>query len=174
MLIDKSKDRYVGPVEPSQFLEDYLSCSNSTPTPSLREKELEDLKKATKATSEKQMYQSFKDALNKNPAEDNSVPGAKPDFCLYKVTKHPKSPKKTDSSAAELCMELKVSVLCNPFNDFDWKKNKSGSSDPFEKDTVIANDTRGQITSYAVRQFYSQYQFFAFSVIIFGDHAWLV
>ncbi|KAI6038246.1 hypothetical protein EDC04DRAFT_2570276, partial [Pisolithus marmoratus] len=80
----------------------------------------------------------------------------------------------TDFSAAELCMELKVSVLCDPFNDFDQKKNKSRFSDPFKKDTVIANDTWGQITLYAVRQFYSQYLFFAFSVIIFDDHAWLV
>ncbi|KAI6021146.1 hypothetical protein EDC04DRAFT_2514598, partial [Pisolithus marmoratus] len=43
-----------------------------------------------------------------------------------------------------------------------------------EKDTMIANDTQGQMTLYAVRQFYSQYWFFTFSVIIFGDHAQLV
>ncbi|KAI6097159.1 hypothetical protein F5141DRAFT_1255676 [Pisolithus sp. B1] len=182
-LVDETKNRYVGPVEPWQFLEDYLLCLNSTPTPPLEERELEELAKATKATSEKQMYQSFKDALkrfakdmefmetSKNPAEDDSVPGAKPDFCLYEAAKNP---EKTDFSAAELCIELKRSVSWDPFQDFDLKKNKGESSDPFERDTVIANDARGQITSYAVRQFYSQYRFFAFSIVVFGDHARLV
>ncbi|KAI6130735.1 hypothetical protein EDD16DRAFT_1796514, partial [Pisolithus croceorrhizus] len=77
-------------------------------------------------------------------------------------------------SAAELCIELKCSVSWDPFQDFDLKKNKGESSDPFKKDTVIVNNAWGQITSYAVRQFYSQYQFFAFLVIVFGDHMWLV
>ncbi|KAI6116486.1 hypothetical protein F5141DRAFT_1213080 [Pisolithus sp. B1] len=185
-LIDETKDRYVGPVEPWQFLQDYLPCLNSMPTPPLKEKELEELKKATKATSEKQMYQSFKDTLkrfakdmefmetSKNLAEDDSVPGAKPDFCLYEIAKNPKNPEKTDFSAVELCIELKRGVSWDPFKDFDLKKNKGGSSDPFESDTVIANDTRGQITSYVVRQFYSQHRFFTFSVVVFGDHARLV
>ncbi|KAI6116469.1 hypothetical protein F5141DRAFT_1267944 [Pisolithus sp. B1] len=162
MLVDKTMNRYVRPVEPSQFLEDYLLCLNPMPTPPLEEREFVELEKATKATSEKQI---------KNPAEDDSVPGAKLDFCLYEVTKNP---EKTGFSAAELCIELKCSVLWDPFQDFDLKKNKGESSDPFEKDTVIVNNAQGQITSYTVRQFYSQYQFFAFSVVIFGDHTWLV
>ncbi|KAI6116485.1 hypothetical protein F5141DRAFT_1062520 [Pisolithus sp. B1] len=162
VLIDKTKNRYVRPVEPSQFLEDYLPCLNPTPTPPLEERELMELEKATKPTSEKQI---------KNPVEDDSVPGAKPDFCLYEVAKNP---EKMGFSAVELCIELKCSVLWDPFQDFDLKKNKGESHDPFKKDTVIINNTQAWITSYAVRQFYSQYQFFAFSVVIFGDHVQLV
>ncbi|KAI6130727.1 hypothetical protein EDD16DRAFT_1700689 [Pisolithus croceorrhizus] len=108
---------------------------------------------------------------SKNPVEDDSVPGAKPDFCLYEVAKNP---EKMGFSAVELCIELKCSVLWDPFQDFDLKKNKGESHDPFKKDTVIINNTQAWITSYAVRQFYSQYQFFAFSVVIFGDHVQLV
>ncbi|KAI6029855.1 hypothetical protein BKA83DRAFT_4224024, partial [Pisolithus microcarpus] len=64
-LADETEGKYIGPVDPSQFLEEYLPCSNSTPPRPLSKKELETLEKATKATSETEMYQSFKDALER-------------------------------------------------------------------------------------------------------------
>lgn len=96
-LADETEGRYIGPVGPSQFLEEYLPCSNSTPPCPLSKKELETLEKATKATLETQMYQSFKDALGRfahgmvfadtsnNPVRDKSDSGLKPDFLLCHV-----------------------------------------------------------------------------------------
>ncbi|KAI6116466.1 hypothetical protein F5141DRAFT_1213058 [Pisolithus sp. B1] len=182
-LANETKGRYVGPVHPSQFLDDYLPRPNSTPTP-LSKEELETLKTASEAKSEPEMYKSFKEVLERfaegmkfvdtssHPATDASDFGLKPDFCLYENVGE--VPKAADFSAAELCIELKPSVSYDPFKDFDLKKSKGGSNDPFETDTVIANKTRGQITSYAIRQFNYQHRFFAFSVVVFGNHARLL
>ncbi|KAI6119129.1 hypothetical protein EDD16DRAFT_1519533 [Pisolithus croceorrhizus] len=44
-LADETKPRYVGPVDPSQFLDNYLPCSNSSPAaPCLNEKEFDTLR----------------------------------------------------------------------------------------------------------------------------------
>ncbi|KAI5984862.1 hypothetical protein EDD15DRAFT_2374764 [Pisolithus albus] len=185
-LVDETKDRYVGPVAPKQFLDDYLPCPDLEPAPPLEEGERSKLEEVTKAASEKAMYLPFKDALqrfvtgmkfadtSKDPAEDGILPGTKPDFCLYLDAENPGSHEGTNFSAAELCIELKPTVSYDPFQDLDLKANKGGSSASFEKDTVQANETRGQITSYAVRQFGSQYRFFAFSVVVFGNRARLI
>ncbi|KAI6113749.1 hypothetical protein EDD16DRAFT_1122776 [Pisolithus croceorrhizus] len=179
-LADETKRRYVGPVDPSQFLDDYMPCSNSTPTaPCLSEKELEILKGVAAATSENNMYQPFKAALERyacgmvfvetsNKSATDTFP-LKPDFCLYEEAVG--TSKRTNFSTAELCIEVKPHISYDPFKDLDVKTSKGKSSDPFEKDTVDANDTRGQITTYAVAQFDSQFRFFAFSLVIFGNHA---
>ncbi|KAI6107734.1 hypothetical protein EV401DRAFT_2240424 [Pisolithus croceorrhizus] len=52
-LADETKPRYVGPVDPSQFLDNYLPCSNSSPAaPCLNEKEFDTLRGVATATSE--------------------------------------------------------------------------------------------------------------------------
>ncbi|KAI6142706.1 hypothetical protein BKA82DRAFT_25818 [Pisolithus tinctorius] len=177
-LAEETKRRYVGPVDVSQFLEDCLPCSNSTPSvPSLSEQELNALREVADATSENNMYEPFKRALQRyahgmiftntssNSAKD-SFP-LKPDLCLYEAAD---TSQKTDFSAAELCIELKPYMSYDPFTDLDPNTN----DDPFERDTVHANNTRGQITTYAVAQFNSQFRIFAFSIVVFNDHARLV
>ncbi|KAI6013862.1 hypothetical protein EDC04DRAFT_2579081 [Pisolithus marmoratus] len=103
-----------------------------------------------------------------NKSASNTFP-LKPDFCLY--DKAVETSKRTNFSTAELYIEVKPHISYDPFEDLDVGTGKGKSNDPFEKDTVDANNTRGQITTYAVTQFDSQFRFFAFSLVIFGNRA---
>lgn len=175
-LANETKCRYVGPVDPLQFLEDYLPRSNSIPpAPRLSEKEYETLCKGVSgAKSEAAIYKPFKTAFqifapgmkfeDTSSSPSTGTRSLKPDFCLYEEATA--ASQTTDFSTVEMCIEAKYSLSYDPFEDPDGKPNSS-----FEKDTVQANDTRGQITTYAVTQFSCQFRTFAFSVVIVKDHA---
>lgn len=175
-LAYEMKDRFVGPLGAEQFLMDYLPCSASMPpAPRLSEEELETLKKVAAATSEIDMYSSFKMALERctrgmvfadmgSKMVKDSFPFRPPSFCLYEeaVT----TSGETDFSTMEMCIDAKPSLSYDPFEDPDAKSNN-----PFEKDTVEANDMRGEISMSVVAQFNSQFRIFAFSIIVVEDHA---
>ncbi|KIN96056.1 hypothetical protein M404DRAFT_164261, partial [Pisolithus tinctorius Marx 270] len=94
----------------------------------------------------------------------DSFPFRPPSFCLYEeaVT----TSGETDFSIMEMCIDAKPSLSYDPFEDPDAKSNN-----PFEKDTVEANDMRGEISMSVVAQFNSQFRIFAFSIIVVEDHA---
>lgn len=175
-LAYEMKDRFVGPLGAEQFLMDYLPCSASMPpAPRLSEEELETLKMVAAATSEIDMYSLFKMALKRctrgmafadmgSKMVKDSFPFGPSPFCLYEeaVT----TSGETAFSTTEMCIDAKPSFSYDPFEDPDAKSNN-----PFEKDTVEANDMRGDISMSVVAQFNSQFRIFAFSVIVVEDHA---
>ncbi|KAI6013038.1 hypothetical protein EDC04DRAFT_2904791 [Pisolithus marmoratus] len=110
MLANDTQGRYVGPVDPSEFLEDYLPRSDSMPhTPCLHEDEREALRRVAAATSEKNI---------KRRCRDMPVP----DFCLYEEAVETSG--RMDFSTAELCIELKPCMSYDPFDDPDMKISK--------------------------------------------------
>ncbi|KAI6163461.1 hypothetical protein EDD17DRAFT_1507184 [Pisolithus thermaeus] len=170
-LADEMKHSYVGPVGPSQFLEHYLPCLNFTPaTFGLCEEELEALKGLTTATSEVDMYEQFQMALGRcvrGMMFADTGSDLKPRFGLYEEGVVAAGDMHVRTT--ELCIELKPSMLFDPFEDTDLSEGRF--KHPFERDTVEAKKMRGKITAYAVAQFSSQFRFFAFSVVVVGDHA---
>ncbi|KAI6009300.1 hypothetical protein EDC04DRAFT_2906585 [Pisolithus marmoratus] len=162
MLANDTKGRWVGLVDPSEFLEDYLPRSDSMPqTPCLHEDEQEALRRVATATSEKNMYEPFKASLQRyargmvfmetSSTSANNTFHLKPDFCLYEEAVETSG--KMDFSTAELCIELKPCMSYDPFDDPDAKISK------------------GQLTTFAAAQFSSQFRIFVFSVVIVNDHA---
>ncbi|KAI6110183.1 hypothetical protein EDD16DRAFT_1898042 [Pisolithus croceorrhizus] len=177
-LADETQHSYVGPVDPSQFLEDYLPCLNSTPaTPCLSEEDLEALKGLATGTSAIDMYEQFQMTLGRcvrgmifaDTSSDlvkDTFP-IKPDFALYE--EGVVAPGEMDVSTAELCIELIPSMSCDPFEDTDL--SKGGFEYPLERDPEEAKKMQGKITAYTVAQVSSQFRFFAFSVVVVRDHA---
>ncbi|KAI6035679.1 hypothetical protein EDC04DRAFT_3033548 [Pisolithus marmoratus] len=161
MLANDTEGRCVGPVDPSEFLEDYLPRSDSMPhTPCLREDEREALRRVATATSEKNMYEPFKASLQRyargmvfmetSSTSANNPFHPKPDFCLYEEAVETSG--RMDFSTAELCIELKPCMSYDPFEDLDARSS----------------------TAFATAQLGSQFRIFVFSVVIVNDHAQFV
>ncbi|KAI5985090.1 hypothetical protein EDD15DRAFT_2477315 [Pisolithus albus] len=64
--------------------------------------------------------------ISEHSAEDDTLPGAKPDFCLYEVVK---SPKKTDFSAAELSTASNSAAILR--HSIIWEEHTSVGSPSF-------------------------------------------
>ncbi|KAI6001622.1 hypothetical protein F5J12DRAFT_784137 [Pisolithus orientalis] len=111
----------------------------SSSAPSLSKQELNTLQEVANTMSENNMYEPFRYAhgmifMNTSSSSVKDTFPLKPDFCLYEEATE--TSKKMDFSTAELCIELKPHMLYDPFMDLDL----NASNDPFERDTVHANN----------------------------------
>ena len=85
----------------------------------------------------------------------------KPDISVYTQGSHRSRP--TDFSLMESHVEVKFDENDDPFHD--------NYSPHFEHDTEASEDTKGQITSYAVAQLATQFRTHIFTILVCGGYA---
>ena len=113
-------------------------------------------------------------SVDSNPRSDFSFK-TKPDISVYrnsdsKITTDSASKGPTDSASVEIFIEFKWDPGDDPFGDMHEVKRvidgKTVSVQSFLHETKAADDTLGQITSYAAAQLGSQFRTHIYSVLI--------
>ncbi|KAK7041708.1 hypothetical protein VNI00_008997 [Paramarasmius palmivorus] len=169
--------KFVGPVDPKKFLDDFLPCETRRTklfTAQVQQQLLE-VGYGKGIRSEKDMYEPLMMVLanfcpnlqlvdTSNDADDTNwahQPGLiKPDISVYTKTS---GINHNDISRTELWTEVK------------WYDGADGFSDePLEKLTTQARDTRAQLSTYAGAQLVSQFRTHAFSVQLTRGYARLI
>lgn len=92
-----------------------------------------------------------------------------PDISVYKCSSEECQVSKSIQNN-EIVIELKRNENMDAFDDAKAKIEFAQWS-PFEKDTIAARDTRGQLGSYMTAVSGSQFRFFGFCIFVFGTHA---
>jgi hypothetical protein len=99
----------------------------------------------------------------------------KPDVSVYPIDTDPAV--KTDSAISEIFIEFKWNTTDDPFcdvHDVNCPYCQRGTVKSFLRDSKAANDSLGQITSYAAAQLGAQFRTHTYSVFILRDTARLL
>jgi hypothetical protein len=110
--------------------------------------------------------------LNTHALEDRNLnvifpSRIKPDVSVYRSDACPEQP--TDSSLLEIVIEFKSNVYDDPFSDNPKaKRDDDGIEKPryLLNSSKLANDTLGQISTYAAAQLGSQFRTHAYSILV--------
>ncbi|KAI5115958.1 hypothetical protein M0805_002677 [Coniferiporia weirii] len=94
--------------------------------------------------------------------------GLKPDISVYKREAKIQG---TRFSEMELFVELKPSTSYDPFEEISSDVDKSGRKGEFVKESKIAQETLGKMTSHAIALLDSSFRTHAFSVLVTGQMA---
>ncbi|KAI5115959.1 hypothetical protein M0805_002678 [Coniferiporia weirii] len=94
--------------------------------------------------------------------------GLKPDISVYKREAKIQG---TRFSEMELFIELKPSTSYDPFEEISSDVDKSGRRGEFVKESKIAQETLGKMTSHAIALLDSSFRTHAFSVLVIGQMA---